>query len=83
MRALIMMMSGTGMITCDAHWCRPGLLAIIGWVACRFFQTLLHAFVHALELYLRIIGHYSGVIAGADAYGGSAEPNAPACAHRW
>lgn len=58
MFALIVLMSGAGIILYDDPWHELGLLAVCLWAACRFYYFLFHV----LERYVGVEGRYTGLI---------------------
>jgi hypothetical protein len=58
MFAIIVLMSGTGIIIHDDPWTKLGLLAICIWAACRFYYFLFYV----LERYVGVEGRYAGII---------------------
>ncbi len=55
--ALVVLMSGAGVLLHDDRWIRFVLLLVCLWAACRFYYFLFHV----LERYVGVEGRYAGV----------------------
>lgn len=58
MFAIIVVMSGTGIVIEDEPWHRLVLLAMCLWAACRFYYFLFYV----LERYVGLEGRYAGIL---------------------
>lgn len=58
MFALIVLMSGAGVIVYEDPWHEVPLLAICLWAACRFYYFMFYV----LERYVGIEGRYAGIL---------------------
>jgi hypothetical protein len=56
--ALIVVMSGAGVVLDEDRWRRLGLLVTCVWAACRFYYFLFYV----LERYVGVEGRYAGIL---------------------